>query len=217
MGLLRRLFSTNCDPIKLPNFDPGSKAVEISATMLRQVIDRGSAGPDGTNQGRLVTLFARGYLFGFSESCIQRFGVFDELEALALITVVHTKLFGGPVGWLLVQDALREQGHAEFHRGQTAGANDFLRWVNDRSNAPRVLTDYLLEGDDISSPSAATSDSAVEPVIDTTDVPTRCGPSTGNDALIGKRATMAAVSDSSIMTISLRKRLHMKPVKPNSH
>jgi hypothetical protein len=75
----------------------------------------------------------------------------------------------------------------------------------------------LGEGDDMSRPRAATGDSASEPGIATRDAPTRCGPSTANDALIGKRATMAAVSDSSTMTISLRRRLHMKPVKPISH
>jgi hypothetical protein len=147
MRLLTRLFGANRDPIRAPNFDLGSRAVEISATMLCEVIDRGSAGSDGPNRGRLATLFARGYLFGFSESCIRRFGVFDEIESLAHITVVHTKMFGGPIGWLLVQDALRDQGHAEFDRGQAAGADDFLRWLNGRSYAPRSLTDYLLEED----------------------------------------------------------------------
>jgi hypothetical protein len=157
MGLLSRLFGTDRDSIMLPNFDPGSKAAELSAFMLREVIDRGSAGPDGPNRGRLATLFARGYLFGFSESCIQGFGAFGEIESLALITVVHTKMFGGPVGWLLVQDALREQGQAEFDRGQTAGVDDFLRWLSDRSNAPRALTNHLLEDHEALYPSAASA------------------------------------------------------------
>jgi hypothetical protein len=145
MGLLTRLFGANRDPIRARNFDLGSRAVEISATILCEVIDRGSAGLHGPNRARLATLFARGYLFGFSESCIQRFGVFDEIECLAHITVLHTKVFGGQIGWLLVQDALRDQSHAEFGRGQTAGADDVLRWLNERSDTPRSLTDYLLE------------------------------------------------------------------------
>ena len=157
MGLLSRLFGTDRDSITLPNFVPGSKAVEVSTTMLRKVIDRGSAGPDGPNRGRLATLFARGYLFGFSESCIQRFGVFGEIESLALITVVHTTMFGGPAGWLLVQDALREQCHAEFGRGQAAGAGDFLRWLSDRLNTPRTLTNHLLENDEASCAIAASA------------------------------------------------------------
>jgi hypothetical protein len=157
MGLLSRLFGTDRDSIMLPNFDPRSKAAELSALMLREVIDRGSARPDGLNRGRLATLFARGYLFGFSKSCIQGFGVVGEIESLALITVVHTKMFGGQIGWLLVQDALREHGHAEFDRGQTAGADDFLHWLSDRSNTPRALTNHLLEDHEAPCPIAASA------------------------------------------------------------
>jgi hypothetical protein len=168
MGLFQRLFGGTCDAIRLPNFDPGSKAAELSATMLCEAIDRGSVGSDGPNRVRLATLFARGYLFGFSESCIQRFGVFGEIESLALITVVHTKIFGGQIGWLLVQDALREQGHAEFDCGQTAGAKDFFRWLSDRSTTPLVLTDYLLADDEASGPevhsSAPLAGTVVEPI-----------------------------------------------------
>lgn len=147
MGLLSRLFGTNLQAIRLPYFDPGSRAADLSVSLLSEAIERGSAGNDGPNRGRLATLFVRGYLFGFSESCIQRFGVFGEIEPLAFITVVHTKMFGGQIGWLLVQDALRELGQAEFDRGQTAGAEDFLRWMNERSHIPRSLTDYLLASD----------------------------------------------------------------------
>jgi hypothetical protein len=159
MGLFQRLFGATRDAITLPHFDAGSKAAEVSTTLLRECIDSGSAGPDEPNRGRLTTPFARGYLFEFSESCIQRFGVFGEIES---------------------------------------------------------LTEYLLEGDDISCPSAATGDSAAELGIETTDVPPRYEPSTGNDALIGKRAPMAA-ADRSVTTIWLHKRLHMKPVKPITH
>jgi hypothetical protein len=157
MGLIQRLFCAPCDAITLPNFVPGSKAVEVSTTMLREVIDCGSAGPDGPNRGRLTTLFARGYVFGFSDACIQRFGVFDEIESLALITVVHINMFGGQIGWLLVQDALQEQGQTEFDRGQTAGAGDFLRWLSDRSNTPRALTNHLLEKHEAPCPFAASA------------------------------------------------------------
>jgi len=75
MGLLQRLFGATRDAITLPNFD-GSKAVNISATMLRECIDRGSAGPDGPRRARLAEPFARGYLFGFPTP------VFNDLECL---------------------------------------------------------------------------------------------------------------------------------------
>jgi hypothetical protein len=151
MGLFQRLFGATRDAIALPYFDPGNKAVHISATILRECIDLGSAGPNGPNRARLTTPFARGYLFGFSAACVERLGVIDELESLALITLVHAKLFGDKIGSLLAGDALRDQRNVEFARGLTAGAEDLLRWLNDRSNTPLLLTDYLLADDEASS------------------------------------------------------------------
>jgi hypothetical protein len=127
--LFQRLFGATRDAIALPHFDAGNRAVQISATILRECIDLGSAWPGGPNRGRLAKPFARGYIFGFSDACIQRFGVLDELESLALITVVHTKIFGHKIDSLLVGDALRDQHDAEFGRGRTAGAEDLFRWL----------------------------------------------------------------------------------------
>jgi hypothetical protein len=151
MGLFQRLFGATRDAFALPYFDPGNKAVHISATILRECIDLGLAGLNGPNRGRLTTPLARGYLFGFSAACVERLGVLDELESLALITSVHAKLFGDKIGSLLVADALRDQRNVEFARGLTAGAEDLLRWLIDRSNTPLLLTDYLLAGDEASS------------------------------------------------------------------
>src|SRR5260370_39008404 len=120
MGLFQRLFGATRDAIALPNFDARSKAVDVSATILRECIDLGSAWPRGPNRGRLAKPFARGYIFGFADACIQRFGVLDELESLAFITVVHTKLFGHKIGSLLVGDALRDERNAAVGRGRTA-------------------------------------------------------------------------------------------------
>jgi hypothetical protein len=161
MGLLQRLFGATLNAITLPQFD-GSSAVKISVTILRECIDRGSVGPQGPHRARLATPFARGYLFGFSDACIQRIGVFDELEALALITVVHGRLFGQETGARLVHDALRDQRDAEFSRGRTAGDVDYLRWLNDRSYTPRALTDYLRANDEESNPIVTS------PTLDTT-------------------------------------------------
>ena len=206
MGLLQRLFGATRDAITLPNFD-GSKAVNISVTMLRECIDRGSAGPDGPNRTRLAKHFARGYLFGFSDACIQGFGVFDELESLALITVVHGTLFGQKQGSLLVHDALRDQRDAEFARGRTAGAEDYFRWLNDRTCSPRSLADYLLEGD------APATLSGIEP----TNVLTRHAPSSWNNALVRRRAIAEATPDKSATITQLRLRPQMKTIKPTEH
>jgi hypothetical protein len=197
MGLLKCLFGATRDAIAIPNFDSGTKAVEISATMLRECIDLGSAGADGPNRGRLARPFARGYLFGFSDACIQRFGVFDELESLALVTVVHGMIFGHKIGSLLVHDALRDQGRAEFGCGRTAGAVDLRRWLDDRSYTPLALTDYLHADD---APVGVDIEHAdvlqVRSNIDPLDEPTRHAPSRWNSAHV---------------------RLPTKTVKPISH
>jgi hypothetical protein len=216
MGLLQRLFGATRDAIALPNFD-GSKAVNISATMLRECIDRGSAGPDGPNRARLAKHFARGYLFGFSDACIQGFGVFDELESLALITVVHGTLFGQKLGSPLVHDALRDQRDAEFARGRTAGAEDYFRWLNDRTCSPRSLTDYLLEDNAPASLIAPTDVSPAESGIEPTNVLTRHARSRWNSALVRRRAIAEAAPDKSATIIQLHLRPQMKTIKPTEH
>ncbi len=216
MGLFQRLFGATRDAITLPNFD-GSKAVNISATMLRECIDRGSAGPDGPNRARLAKPFARGYLFGFSDTCIQRFAVFDELESLALITVVHGTLFGKKIGSSLMHDALRDQRDAEFARGRTAGAEDHLRWLNDRTYSPRSLTDYLLEDNAPASLIAPKVEPPAESGIEPSNVLTRCTPSRWNNALVRRRAIAEATPDKSATIIQLHTGMRMKTIKPTEH
>jgi hypothetical protein len=176
MELFQRLLGATRHAIALPNFDAGNEAVEISATILRECIDLGAAWPDGPNRVRLAKPFARGYLFGFSDACIQRLGMLDELDSLALITVVHGKLFGHKIGSLLVHDALRDQGNAEFGRGRTAGAEDLLRWVNDRSSTPVLLIDYLYADGEAPSPTAPSSVSPAEYDIEQTEASSRPAP-----------------------------------------
>jgi hypothetical protein len=214
MELFQRLFGATRDAISLPNFDAGNKAVEISATILRECIDLGAAWPDGPNRERLATPFARGYIFGFSDACIQRLGVLDELDSLALITLVHVRIFGHKFGSLLVGDALRDERNAEFGRGRTAGAEDLLCWVNDRSNTPLILIDYLYADDKASGPTAPLRVSPAESDIEPTDVPTKNAPSRWNAAPIGKTAIGEATPDTSATIIRLRPRTKtVKPIK----
>jgi hypothetical protein len=211
MELFQRLFGATRDAISLPNFDAGNKAVEISASILRECIDLGAAWPDGPNRERLAKPFARGYIFGFSDACIQRLGVLDELDSLALITLVHVRIFGHKFGSLLVGDALRDERNAEFGRGRTAGAEDLLCWVNDRSNTPLMLIDYLHADDEASSPTAPARASPGESDIEPTDAPTQDAPSRWNTAPIGKEA-IGEVPGTGATIIRLRPR--MKTVKP---
>jgi hypothetical protein len=214
MELFRRLFGATRDAIAHPHFDAGNRAVEISAPILRECIDLGSAWPDGPNRGRLAKLFARGYIFGFSDACIQRFGVHDELESLALITLVHAKLFGHKIGSLLVGDALRDQHNAEFRRGQIAGAEDLLRWLNDRSYTPLLLTRFLQADDATSCPMVPTGVSPAESDIEPTNVPTMHAPSRWNTAQDRKETLVEAAPGETATIIRLGTGLEtIKPIK----
>jgi hypothetical protein len=217
MELFQRLFGATRDAIALPNFDAGHKAVDLSATILRECIDLGSAWPDGPNRGRLAKLFARGYIFGFSDACIQRFGVHDELESLALITLVHAKLFSHKIGSSLVGDALRDQRNPEFRRGRTAGGEDLIRWLDDRSYTPPLLTDYLYEDDTPRSLTAPTGESPAESDIEPTNVPTGDAPARWNPAHVTKKATVEPVPEKSATIIQLRTRPHLKTIKLTEH
>jgi hypothetical protein len=215
MGLFQRLFDATRDAIALPNFDAGNKAVEISTSILRQCIDLGLAGPDGPNRGRLAKPFARGYLFGFSDACIQRLGVLDELESLALITMVHARIFGHKMGSSLVGDALRDERNAEFGRGRTAGAKDLFRWLDDRPYTPLLLTRFLQADDATSCPMLPTGVSPAESRIEPTNVPTREAPSRWNAARVGKKAMKEDALDKGATNVRLRPSL--KIIKPMEH
>jgi hypothetical protein len=215
MELFQRLFGATRDVIALPNFDARSKAVNVSATILRECIDLGLAGPSGPNRVRLAKPFARGYIFGFADACIQRFGVLDELESLAFITVVHAKLFGHKIGSSLVGDALRDQRNAEFGRGRTAGAEDLFRWLDDRSHTPLLLTRFLQADDATSCPMVPTGVSPAESDREPTNVPTVHAPSRRNNALVRRKAIAEAAPDKSATIIQLRPSL--KTIKPIEH
>jgi hypothetical protein len=214
LELFRRLFGATRDEISHPHFDAGNRAVEISAGVLRECIDLGAAWPNGPNRERLAKPFARGYIFGFSDACIQRFGVLDDLESLALITTVYIDLFGYKIGSLLVGDALRDDRHAEFARGRIAGAEDLLRWLEDRSNIPLLLTRFLQADDATSGPMVPPAESPEESGIGPTNVLTRQAPSRWNNALVRRKAIAEATPDKSAAIIQLRTRLHVNTTKP---
>jgi hypothetical protein len=128
--------------------------------------------------------------------------------------LVHVRIFGHKIGSSLVGDALRDERNAEFGRGRTAGAEDLLRWVNDRSSTPVLLIDYLNADDQASSLLAPTGESPAESGIEPSNVLTRQAPSRWNHALVRRRAIAEAAPEKSATIIQLRTRLHMKTVKP---
>jgi hypothetical protein len=143
--------------------------------------------------------------------------VHDEQESLALITLVHAKLFGYKIGSSLVGDALRDQRNPEFRRGRTAGAEDLIRWLDDRSYTPPLLTDYLYEDDTPRSLTVPTGESPAKFDIEPLNVPTGDAPARWNPAHVTKKAIVEPVPEKSATIIQLRTRLHAKTVKPTEH
>jgi hypothetical protein len=217
MGLFQRLFGASRDAIALPDFDAGNKAVEISATILRECIDLGLARADGPNRVRLAKPFARGYVFGLSDACVRRLGVLEELECLALITLVHVRIFGHKLGSSLVGDALRDERNSEFGRGRTAGAEDLFRWLDARSYTPLLLTRFLQADEATSCPVVPTGVSPAESGIEPANVLTRHTPSRWNSALVRRKAIAEASPDRTATIIRLRTRPNMKTIKPTEH
>jgi hypothetical protein len=122
----------------------GNELVDLACNLLAAQIDLGSASPGDTNRKRLEEPYARGYVFGFIDALLQKGGIADETHALALITVVHGKLFGVAMGSLLVGDALNDQSpDSIFTTGRGVGAADLIRWLSDSKTAPLMLADYL--------------------------------------------------------------------------
>ena len=138
-----------------------------------------------------------------------------ELDSLALITLVHVRLFGHSMGSSLVGDALRDERNAEFARGRTAGAEDLLRWLEDRSSTPLLLTRFLQADDAASCPMLPIGESTEESGVDPTNVLTRQAPSSWNNALVRRRSIAKATPDKSAAIIQLRTRFQVKTVKPS--
>jgi hypothetical protein len=187
--------------------DAGNNAVDIAATMLLFCINLGSAGPGEPNRSRLDSPFARGYIFGVSDACIQRLEGLEEVEALASITVIYVKMFGVDAGSLLVGGALRDQLNTEFCRGRNVGAADLFQWLDERSHTPLALTDYLHEDDTRSNSTAPPPISRATPVLEP-------APRKWNTGLIRKKTMSEDAASRGCNDVSSKsRRLHIRKVK----
>jgi hypothetical protein len=141
MGILKRLFSSAPDSKKT---DKGLEAADLAATMLMTQLDFGDALPGGANRQRLGEPFARGYMFGFIDAMVQRVGATDQTQALALITLAHTRMLGVELGSKFVGEALADQApDSIFTKGRAAGGADLMRWFGNTDVPPFALSDYL--------------------------------------------------------------------------
>jgi len=106
----------------------------------------GDASNGGTNQGRLPTPYAFGYIFGFADALIQRSGITDDVQIMAALTVVHTEMFGTTQGARIFGASILRQTDPQFAAGRTDGGTEALKWLSSGGKwVPSGLTFYLTD------------------------------------------------------------------------
>jgi hypothetical protein len=104
----------------------------------------GNALPGGANRQRLEMPYARGYVFGFVDALARRGGLADETHTLALISVVHAKIFGRAMGSVFIVDSLSSHSpDSAFAKCRVTGETELKRWVANSGVPPAMLSDYL--------------------------------------------------------------------------
>jgi hypothetical protein len=154
MGVISRLFRSGDSKAKrsrshasTASETKGNELVSLAVNFLVSQIELGDALPGGSNRQRLGNPYARGYIFGFIDAILQKGGLTDETQSLALITVAHVKLFGVDAGSQFVREALSDQTSGSvFTQGREAGGADLFLSLSrnpDRKGPPLKLTNYL--------------------------------------------------------------------------
>jgi hypothetical protein len=153
VGIFKRLFGSASPAAEGSESKQSAyAALDLAGKILMIQFDLGGALPGGSNRHRLEKPYARGYMFGFIDACLQRAGVIDDSEALSLIIVAHAKLLGVETGSSYVRKAMSDQtADSIFGKGRAAGGADLFRWLantNEPSSTPLLLADFL-SGNDV--------------------------------------------------------------------
>jgi hypothetical protein len=107
-------------------------------------IGLGNALPGGVHRQRLEMPYARGYVLGFADALVRRSGVTDETRVVALISVIHAKVFGKTMGSVFMVDAQSSHSpDSDFKKGRATGETDLKRWVAGSDATPAMLCRYL--------------------------------------------------------------------------
>ncbi|HEU0233908.1 MAG TPA: hypothetical protein VFQ94_02120 [Gallionella sp.] len=96
----------------------------------------------------MVNKFARGYVFGFHDAMLQRFGLVDRTnpgKGLDLMEASYKYIFGDQTGHMLFTSSLYSQDEASFNKGRTSGAEDCVNFV-ERRIPPMGLSRILIFG-----------------------------------------------------------------------
>lgn len=121
-------------------------AVEAAVGLLQVQISLGDAEDNDEFRERLFDLYSRGYIFGLCDALLQSAAVKDDVEAMALLTVVHVKLFGEKHGATIVGQSFRDQEDPTFGKGRMRGGQELVEFFRNKI-PPMGLAGYLLNGE----------------------------------------------------------------------
>ena len=123
-------------------------AVETAVKLLQVQIALGDAEDNDEFDDRLIDFYSRGYIFGLCDAILQSSGVKEDIEAMALLTIVHIKLFGEDNGATIVGQSFRDQENSEFSKGRMQGGEELVEFFRSEGKTPAMgLADYLLNGE----------------------------------------------------------------------
>jgi hypothetical protein len=123
-------------------------AQDAAYTVLAAQIALGAARDGGTNQKRLATPYAVGYVFGFADALLRQAVHTDDVQ-MAALTFVHTRLFGVTQGSKIFGASLRQQINPHridphFDAGCTDGGSEAIAFIaGNAKSVPTGLADYL--------------------------------------------------------------------------
>jgi hypothetical protein len=85
-----------------------------------------------------------GYVFGFHDGMLQKMGVNEQTDSLAIMTIGYNKVFGESYGTQTLGKCLWLQSDPEFMRGVLVGGQEAASYLHDPDKRPMGLFDYLL-------------------------------------------------------------------------
>jgi hypothetical protein len=130
------------------------QVLEIFSKLLEYQIALACADPEDGPPGLASPTAARalvsrqhwslGYVFGFHDGMLQKMGVNEQMDSLAVMTIGYNKVFGESYGTQTLGKCLWLQSDPEFMRGVLVGGQEAASYLHDPNKRPMGLFDYLL-------------------------------------------------------------------------
>ena len=128
------------------NQEKSDATIETAVNLLQIQIDLGDTEDNHEFTTRLADLYSRGYIFGLCDALLQSAGIKDEVESMAMLAVIHTKLFGTEIGGKIVGQSFQDQGDSLFGKGLMTGGQELVEFF--KNNTPAMgLASYLINGE----------------------------------------------------------------------